>query len=107
VSIFMKFLLIVSLLLTACFLGGGPYKSEPRITDKDSKPITKVWDFVDVYKWRASQWYRPNDDMYTPGSIIESGDYACILDFPDISQPRPGHNYVCIKGWRLGQRRGP
>jgi len=29
----MKFLLIVSLLLTACFLGGGPYKSEPRITE--------------------------------------------------------------------------
>lgn len=99
-------LLFVLIFVSACFIGGGPYIPEPRAADKNSKLITRVWDFVDPYRWKISPWYRLNEDVATPGSIIEAGDYACILTFPDTNQPRPGHNYVCESGWRPAQRRG-
>lgn len=91
---------------TSCFLGGGTYQPEPRAGDKDSKLVTKVWESVNAWRWRASPWYRMGVDMGTPGSVIEAGEYACIEDTPSVNQPSEGHYYVCKPGWRISQRRG-
>lgn len=97
-------LLIALLFISACFLGGGPYTPSPKSTDKNSKLVASTW-LPNTDTWEKSPWYRSGDIVTPSRVIIASDDYGCVLDIPDVIEPRSGEYYICKTGWRYPQKR--
>lgn len=91
-------LALTLLLLTACATGG--IRPSPRAGDAGTKLVTEVVEAVHADWWRASKWYRPFDDVTTPARIYISGEWACIMGFPPVHEPREREFYTCPTGWR-------
>ena len=97
----MKTLYLTSLLLIGCAHGG--YRPPTRAGDVGAKLVTDIIETPHVDWWRTSKWYRPIEDLTIPARVYFSWNYACVMGFPPLREPRVSEYYVCPSGWRLPQ----
>ena len=100
----MKFLLSL-LFISGCFLGGGLREPAPRLGEKGSKVVDRIWYNPDPNVWKRSPWYNLHTDVVTPFRVvISTTDWACIMDI-GADEPRHLDNYICKSGWRPPSKR--
>lgn len=92
------FIVSLAIGLTACATGNIP--TPPKFGDKDVRPVTYVWYNPDAGLYRASKWYRMNQDMTIPSRVIISNESACIVQTPEVNEPSIGDPYHCSTPWR-------
>lgn len=46
------------IIVSACFLGGGPYEPTPRAGDKNTKSVTEIWENPSLERLQRRGWYR-------------------------------------------------
>lgn len=94
----MKLLPLLLFLLVSCATGN--IQQPAKIGDKDVRVVTDIWYNPDGSLFRASRWYRMNLDMTTPSRVYISNTSACIIQTPEVNEPRVGEYYHCSTSWR-------
>jgi len=91
--------LFLILVASACH-GGGLARTVPRAGDKNVMLVETVIPMPSRDWFIQSGWYRFEKDLITPARLYVSGLWACVLDTPEVFEPRAGEYYACSKGWR-------
>jgi hypothetical protein len=106
----LRLLVLASVLGLSC--ASGALRPEPRITDANTKIVGVLWPSeitapLTPEAWRASPWFRDEDDLVTPSRVVIAVDrYACIMRDGDVRVPIPTHNFTCADQWRYPRTRG-
>ena len=95
------------LLLAGCAYGHAPVPAPAYGGDKDAKVVSAVWHVSLAEQWRASPWYRPEEDLVEPTRVIIATDESACLMGDEVYEPEPNQHYVCPSGWRRARHRGP
>jgi hypothetical protein len=96
-------LLLLMLVLSACYRPGANLPKPARTGDANSRLIVDAQMFTNAQAWQRTPWWRAGDEVIdVPVFVLLASDgSACITTGAIWGSAQPRHVYTCAKAWRF------